>query len=46
MASVNKKKKLKNSHQVKSGLKDKSKGIKGLSFYTSSQRQQNKKIES
>lgn len=40
MASQNKKNKLRNNHQCKSGLKAKGKGIKRLSFYTSSQRKQ------
>jgi hypothetical protein len=45
MSSENKKRKLKNSYQCKSGLKDKGKGIKGMSFYTSSERQRLKKCE-
>lgn len=45
MVSQNKKKKLKNSYQVNTALKDKGKGVKGLTFFTSSQRQENKKIE-
>lgn len=44
MSSINKKKKLKNSYQVNTALKDKGKGIKRLTFFTSSQRQENKKI--
>ena len=44
MASINKKKKLKNSYQVNTALKDKGKGIKRLTFFTSSQRHENKKI--
>ena len=43
MASKNKFKKLKNSFQYKTTLKLKGKGIKRMSFYTSSQRQENKK---
>ena len=45
MASVHKKKKVKNSYQVKTALKDKGPGIKGLTFFTPSQRQVNKKID-
>jgi hypothetical protein len=45
MASENKKKKLKNSNWVASGLKNKKKGIKRVHFYTASQRKENKKIE-
>jgi hypothetical protein len=44
VSSENKKRKLKNSHQVPSGLKDKGKGMKGLSFYTSAKRQENKRM--
>lgn len=44
MASQNKKNKLKNSFQVPAGLKDKGKGIKRLTFYTSAQRKANKKL--
>ena len=43
MASENKKRKLMNSHMVKSGLKSKLK-LKGLAFYNSALRQQLKKI--
>lgn len=39
MPSENKKRKLKNSHQYKTYLKDKLTGIKGMTFYTSSERQ-------
>lgn len=42
MASQNKKNKLKNSYQCKSGLKAKDKGIKGMTFYTSSERNSEK----
>lgn len=45
MVSQNKKKKLKNSYQVPSALKNKETGIKKLSFYTSSERQRLKKIK-
>ena len=44
MSSNNKKKKLKNSYQVPSGLKEKLEtGVKRLSFYTSSARNKLKK---
>lgn len=42
MASQNKKNKQKNSHAWKSILKQKKKGGRGLSFYTSAQRQVDK----
>jgi len=45
MSSKKKINKLKNSYQHKTALKDKGKGVKGISFYTSSQRRANKKIE-
>ena len=45
MASKNKVKKLKNSFLIKSGLKHKGRGVKGLHFFTSSQRKQNNKYE-
>lgn len=38
MASEKKKNKLKNSYQYKTALKDKLVGIKGMSFFTSSER--------
>ena len=44
MSSTNKKKKLINSYQVNTALKDKGKGIKRITFFTSAQRQENKKI--
>jgi hypothetical protein len=43
MASTNKKKKLKNSHLVPSGLKTKAQGMKRLSFFTAALRQQEKR---
>lgn len=45
MVATNKKNKLRNSYQVNTALKDKGKGVKGLTFFTSSQRQENKKID-
>ncbi len=46
MVSLNKKKKLKNSHYVPSMLKDKdNKGPKGFAFYTPSLRRLLKKIK-
>jgi hypothetical protein len=44
MASLNKLKKLKNSHFVRGVLKNSSLKLKGL-FYTASDRKKNKKIE-
>lgn len=44
MSSENKKKKAKNSYTWKGkALKDKGKGIKGISFYNASQRQKDKR---
>lgn len=45
MTSISKLKKLKNSYQVGSALKNKVKGIKKLTFYTASQRKTIKKID-
>lgn len=44
MASKNKKKKLHNSHLEKSFLKNKTIRIKGIAFFTPSQRKMNKKV--
>lgn len=45
MASNNKKKKLKNSYCVPGELKNKSKGLKRIAFYTPSMRRVLKKIK-
>ena len=44
MTAVSKKNKQKNSHCVKGCLKDKGKGVKRYSFFTSSQRQYNNRF--